>query len=132
MVDNFTGIGNGKHTALAGCIQAEVGVSGNRLLPEMGLSEMISQCIELDYKTLAKYFLADLNSSEHEYPIFGNEDGLQGRNFHLKCPGGGSRWDFLRYNKKWWLSPIILVLLLVGAVIILGGTSAAPFIYTLF
>lgn len=40
--------------------------------------------------------------------------------------------DFLRYNKKWWLTPILLVLLLVGTLIALGGTAAAPFIYTLF
>ncbi len=41
-------------------------------------------------------------------------------------------WDFLKHNKKWWLTPIILVLLLFGALLILGGTAAAPFIYTLF
>ena len=41
-------------------------------------------------------------------------------------------WDFLIPNKKWWLDPIILVLLLLGALLILGGTAAAPFIYTLF
>ncbi len=41
-------------------------------------------------------------------------------------------WDFLRYNKKWWLTPIILALLVVGGLVILGGTSLAPFIYTLF
>lgn len=40
--------------------------------------------------------------------------------------------DFMRYNKKWWLTPIILVLLLVGVLIFLGSTGAAPFIYTLF
>ena len=40
--------------------------------------------------------------------------------------------DFLRNNKKWWLTPIVLVLLLVGALIMLSGTAAAPFIYTLF
>jgi len=40
--------------------------------------------------------------------------------------------EFLRYNKKWWLTPIILVLLAAGALILLGGTGAAPFIYTLF
>ena len=40
--------------------------------------------------------------------------------------------DFLMYNKKWWLTPIILVLLLVGLLVLLGGTAAAPFIYTLF
>jgi hypothetical protein len=41
-------------------------------------------------------------------------------------------WDFLRLNKKWWLTPIILVLLLLGGIIMIGGTAAAPFIYTLF
>lgn len=38
----------------------------------------------------------------------------------------------LMHNKKWWLTPIILVLLLFGFLIILGGSSYAPFIYTLF
>jgi hypothetical protein len=41
-------------------------------------------------------------------------------------------WEFLRHNKKWWLTPIILVLLLVGALTLLAGTAAAPFIYPLF
>ena len=40
--------------------------------------------------------------------------------------------DFLLHNKKWWLTPIVLVLLLVGLLVVLGGTAAAPFIYTLF
>jgi hypothetical protein len=40
--------------------------------------------------------------------------------------------DFLANNKKWWLTPIVLVLVLVGALIMLSGTAAAPFIYTLF
>ena len=40
--------------------------------------------------------------------------------------------DYLLHNKKWWLTPIIVVLLLVGVLVILGGTGAAPFIYTLF
>jgi len=41
-------------------------------------------------------------------------------------------WDFLVHNKKWWLTPIVLILLLVGALIMLSGTAAAPFIYTLW
>ncbi|MFH1755648.1 MAG: DUF5989 family protein [Candidatus Latescibacterota bacterium] len=42
-------------------------------------------------------------------------------------------WGFLRVRKKFWLLPIILVLLLFGALIILtSGTAVAPFIYTLF
>ena len=40
--------------------------------------------------------------------------------------------DFLKHNKKWWLAPVIVVLLLLAVLIILGGTGAAPFIYTLF
>ena len=41
-------------------------------------------------------------------------------------------WAFLRDNKKWWLAPILVVLLGFGALILLGGSSAGPFIYTLF
>jgi hypothetical protein len=40
--------------------------------------------------------------------------------------------DFLLHNKKWWLTPIIVLLLLLGVLVVLGGTGAAPFIYTLF
>jgi hypothetical protein len=39
---------------------------------------------------------------------------------------------FLRENKKFWLAPIVATLLLFGALIALGGSSAAPFIYSLF
>jgi hypothetical protein len=39
---------------------------------------------------------------------------------------------FLKNNKKWWLGPIILSILLLGLLVLLGGTAAAPFIYTLF
>jgi uncharacterized protein YdaL len=41
-------------------------------------------------------------------------------------------FEFLRANKKWWLLPILGVLLIVGLLVVLGGTAAAPFIYTLF
>lgn len=40
--------------------------------------------------------------------------------------------EFLRTNKKWWLGPIVLVLLALGALLLLAATPAAPFIYTLF
>jgi Family of unknown function (DUF5989) len=39
---------------------------------------------------------------------------------------------FLSQNKKWWLLPIILITLLLGLLMILGSSTAAPFIYTLF
>ncbi len=41
-------------------------------------------------------------------------------------------WSFLRHNKKWWLLPILLVLLGFGLLLLLSTTAAAPFIYTLF
>lgn len=42
-------------------------------------------------------------------------------------------WSFLRERKKFWLLPIILILVLLGGLIVLTqGTAVAPFIYTLF
>lgn len=42
-------------------------------------------------------------------------------------------WDFLKVRKKWWLTPIVLFLALLGALIIFTeGSAVAPFIYTLF
>jgi len=41
-------------------------------------------------------------------------------------------WSFLKENKKFWLIPIIAILLVMGLLILFGGTSAAPFIYALF
>lgn len=39
---------------------------------------------------------------------------------------------FIRHNKKWYLIPIVLSILLLGILIALGSTGAAPFIYTVF
>ena len=44
----------------------------------------------------------------------------------------GEFWAFLKDNKKWWLAPIVISILGLGALVFLGGTAAAPFIYTLF
>ncbi len=42
-------------------------------------------------------------------------------------------WSFMRERKKFWLAPIILLLLMLGALIVLTqGSAVAPFIYTLF
>ncbi len=42
-------------------------------------------------------------------------------------------WLFFKENRKWWLVPIVLVLILLGALIMLTqGSALAPFIYTLF
>ena len=39
---------------------------------------------------------------------------------------------FLAENKKFWLIPLLLCLFAIGGLLVLGGTAAAPFIYTLF
>lgn len=42
-------------------------------------------------------------------------------------------WKYLRMRKKYWLMPVILALLLLGALVVLtSGTAIAPFIYTVF
>jgi len=42
-------------------------------------------------------------------------------------------WAFMKVRKKYWLAPIIIVLLLIGALIVMTqGSAVAPFIYTLF
>lgn len=42
-------------------------------------------------------------------------------------------WQFMRVNKKLWLAPIVIVLLLVGALLVAAkGSAIAPFIYTIF
>jgi hypothetical protein len=42
-------------------------------------------------------------------------------------------WDFLKVRKKYWLLPILIVLVLFGSLIVLSqGTAVAPFIYTIF
>jgi hypothetical protein len=42
-------------------------------------------------------------------------------------------WNFMRERKKFWLAPLILILLLLGALIVFSsGSAVAPFIYTLF
>ena len=45
----------------------------------------------------------------------------------------GDLWGFMRERKKFWLAPIIVVMLILGGLIVLAqGSAIAPFIYTLF
>ncbi len=45
----------------------------------------------------------------------------------------GMVWGFLRTRKKWWLTPIVVFLMLLGLLIVLSeGSAVAPFIYALF
>lgn len=42
-------------------------------------------------------------------------------------------WSFLKVRKKWWLLPIIVVMVLVGGLLVFAqGSALAPFIYTIF
>jgi len=42
-------------------------------------------------------------------------------------------WEFLKIRKKYWLLPIIIILLIFGGLIVLSqGSAVAPFIYTIF
>ncbi len=42
-------------------------------------------------------------------------------------------WDFMKVRKKWWLGPIVMMLLLLGLLLVFTqGSALAPFIYTLF
>ena len=44
----------------------------------------------------------------------------------------GELWGFVKATRKWWLFPVIGVVILFGLLIFLSGTGVAPFIYTLF
>lgn len=41
-------------------------------------------------------------------------------------------WEYLRYSDKWWMAPILLTVMALGAFVFLAGTGAAPFIYSVF
>ena len=41
-------------------------------------------------------------------------------------------WALMRHQRKYWLVPIVVVLLMLGLLVALSGTAVAPFIYTLF
>ena len=44
----------------------------------------------------------------------------------------GECWAFLKQNKKWWLAPIVVTLLVIGLVVATGGVTALQFLYPLF
>lgn len=41
-------------------------------------------------------------------------------------------WGFIRENKKWWVTPIVVALLAIGVLLVLSSTAVGPFIYALF
>ncbi len=44
----------------------------------------------------------------------------------------GEFWDFARQNKRWWMTPIIVILLLLGLLVLATGTGVGALIYPLF
>lgn len=55
------------------------------------------------------------------------------KNIQRKFSIFGELWEYLKVNKKWWLGPPILILLLLGLLLVMTeGSVVAPFIYTLF
>ncbi|MCB9729739.1 MAG: hypothetical protein H6744_05545 [Deltaproteobacteria bacterium] len=41
-------------------------------------------------------------------------------------------WDYLRQTRKWWLTPILIVMVLIGVLLLVSSTPLSPFVYTLF
>ena len=69
----------------------------------------------------------------HEEPPADEQESEFARQAERSQPGLLREFvDFLIHNKKWWLVPIVLVLLLIAILVVLGASPAAPFIYTLF
>ncbi len=67
-----------------------------------------------------------MSAPDHRQDSFASKAGEQ------RSGLAGEFLAYLKDNKKWWLAPIILCVLLLGLLVLLGGTAAAPFIYTLF
>lgn len=68
-----------------------------------------------------------------------SETGESARKSEFESEAAGKRvglttefMEFLGQNKKWWLLPIIVVILLLGVLVLISGTPVGPFIYTLF
>lgn len=62
----------------------------------------------------------------------GRQDDFERQADQAQIGLAGEFLHFLVNSKKWWLTPILLVLVLLGLFTILGSSGAAPFIYTLF
>ena len=67
-----------------------------------------------------------------------SDDPKEAKDFAAQAAEGesnslvGEFVEFLKDNKKWWLAPIVISVLGLGLLVLLGGSAAAPFIYTLF
>lgn len=72
---------------------------------------------------------------EHDEKKVQAETGLDAFEKRASEPNAGlltEIWLLIAHNKKWWLIPVILMLLAIGVLVILGSSAAATFIYPLF
>lgn len=60
------------------------------------------------------------------------KDSFQDRHARGNTSLPAELWAFLKQSKKYWLLPLILLLLLAGVLLVVSGSSLAPFIYPLF
>jgi hypothetical protein len=73
------------------------------------------------------------NPPNHAQETTGDREAELRRAMDRRAPGILREFlAFLRQNKKWWLLPLILTLLLVGFFVVLSSSAVAPLIYTLF
>jgi hypothetical protein len=61
------------------------------------------------------------------------KERLEGRDAVGQLKAVMELWTFLRNSAKWWLLPVVVVLMAIGALLVFaGGSALAPFIYTMF
>ncbi len=73
-------------------------------------------------------------AKEHNGPEVDDESSAEFQR-EANQPSRALIWEvaeFLLHNKKWWLTPIIIGLLLIALLLVLSGSGLAPFIYPLF
>lgn len=71
-----------------------------------------------------------MSETEHKPTDTDNEFVHQGA--MKRSSLAGEIFFFLKSHRKWWMLPLLILFLLFGGLLILSGTGAAPFIYTLF
>ncbi|EDL58102.1 hypothetical protein PM8797T_18951 [Gimesia maris DSM 8797] len=85
--------------------------------------EITDYVTEIRGKKMSEQSDSQSNASEEQTSDFLSQS-------ESKAPGILAEfWDFLKHNKKWWLAPIIIALLLIGLLILISGSAIAPFIY---
>jgi hypothetical protein len=75
----------------------------------------------------------DRSGDQHDLQADSKDQLSFERQSQMKPPGILSEFgDFLIHNQRWWLTPIIIILLLMSVIIALTNTAIGPFIYALF